>query len=147
VFLLLTVTAPARAAIIEYVNLDFGNGYKEIGNLEFFSDFRATTDPTVGGWVYLNGSRLPPPPIGCCGFKTFPGDLVQLSGGPPVNVFDLVFPDNRLPLTFSDFSLNGVTAVSGDVSVVPLPAALPLFGSAVLGLAGLAWKRKRTVSA
>jgi len=39
VFALLTVTAPARAAIIEFVNLDFGNGYQEIGNLQFVPNF------------------------------------------------------------------------------------------------------------
>jgi hypothetical protein len=51
------------------------------------------------------------------------------------------------PTPFSVFTLNGTLAESGtvncvvgcDVSAVPLPAALPLFGSGVIALAGLAW--------
>ena len=35
-FALLTVTTPARAATILNLDLDFGNGYQEIGSVEFF---------------------------------------------------------------------------------------------------------------
>ena len=47
----------------------------------------------------------------------------------------------HLPTSYADFFLNNSPAVSGDVSTVPLPAALPLFGSGVWALAGFAkWR-------
>jgi PEP-CTERM motif len=61
-------------------------------------------------------------------------------------------------LALSDFTLNGTPGVSGNVAwcvplsgecgftATPLPAALCLFGSGVLALAGFAWRRRGKVS-
>jgi hypothetical protein len=51
--------------------------------------------------------------------------------------------------TFANFLINGTPATSGTVTVnsetlaTPLPAALPLFGSALAGLGGFGWLRRR----
>ncbi|SRR6266404_3289034 len=56
------------------------------------------------------------------------GDTVNY-GRDPYNTYDAAF------------------RLEGDaVSAVPLPAALPLFGSGVLALAGVAWRRRGKVS-
>jgi hypothetical protein len=149
----LLVTAPAHAATILNLDLNFGNGYQEIGNIGFDPNFGNgyIVQPPLRGndlaaaWVYFDGLRLPPtPPLCCLGVIPSPGFTDQLSGGPPVDVFRLGFPSDRLPVTFSDFTLNGVTAVSGDVSVVPIPDALPMFASVLFPLAGFAaWRSRR----
>src|ERR1700730_17003453 len=91
-----------------------------------------------------------------------PGHVYYGTGAPPSLfqddlAFRLAFPWYA-PTTFSDFSLNGVTAIIGTVtcvnggfgscfptSPVPLPAALPLFASALLPFAGFAAWRARCV--
>jgi hypothetical protein len=42
---------------------------------------------------------------------------------------------------------NSVGQATLSVSAVPLPAALPLFGSGILALAGFAWRSRGKVSA
>jgi hypothetical protein len=58
------------------------------------------------------------------------------------------WPADHISTNFAEFILDGDTpAISGDVvSAVPLPAALPLFGSGVMMLAGVAWRRRGKVS-
>jgi hypothetical protein len=157
VFVLLTLTAPARAAsITEYINLDFGNGYTVIGNITFYdvpNYLGHPFFPCVGcrdvpppANLYLNGSPL-------AAYDGRFGDIWGLGNptGEPLywltpngdSVDGLTSSLGHLPTTFADFFLNDSPAVSGDVSVVPLPAALPLSGTAILGLAGLAWRRRK----
>jgi hypothetical protein len=146
VFALLTVAAPAHAytIAIESLDLNFGNGYQETGNLGIsvskFPFVPCCEFPTLS----FNGSPIP-----VANFASGEaGRLYQFSQPIPSTTYLLAFNSANFPnYTFSDFSLNGVTAVSGDVSVasvssLPLPAALPLFGSALLGLAGFAAARK-----
>jgi hypothetical protein len=142
---LLTLTAPANATTIavEDINLDFGNGYKEIGTLGVHSS--KFTFITQAPDVYFNGSLVPTIP-----FSTGEaGKLYQFGG---VDGFLLTFPGNYPGLPVSWWTLNGVPAVSGTVdlvslSYVPLPAALPLFGTALAGLGGAGWiKRRRKFS-
>ena len=133
-FALLTVTTPARAATILNLDLDFGNGYQEIGSVEFFGGpgFLFGYQGCCGLNVYYNGTPLSPftGPVG--GIPPQPNSAVGLFdiGGSPV-AFGLPLSNTqKFPyLTFADFSLIGTPAVSGDVSIVPLPAALPLFRS------------------
>ncbi len=80
------------------------------------------------------------------------------SGKPPV--IYAVLADLPNYLTVSDFSPvtslnslnNGIPGVAGtvscvsgcgDVSAVPLPAAFPLFASALAGLGGVGWWKRR----
>src|SRR5438128_4949830 len=48
-------------------------------------------------------------------------------------------------LNFADFggATGGTVTVLSETLGTPLPAALPLFGSGVAGLAGFAWKRRK----
>ena len=56
------------------------------------------------------------------------------------------FNPTGIPLVFFS-NATGVGFLQGKiVSPVPLPAALPLFGSGVLALAGFAWKKRGKVS-
>jgi hypothetical protein len=112
VFALLALTAPAHASIIEFVNLNFGNGYQEIGDLAFdpspYPGGGYILEPLHGDipsavWLYFDGLRLPPTPPGCpCGSKPFPGFGFELSGGPPVDVF---FSTGPLTVCRSPFRL------------------------------------------
>jgi hypothetical protein len=156
VFALLTVAAPAKAAgiIEESVNLNFGDGYQAIGDFGVLTNgFACCEFPTVefdGSPVALSST-----------FTSEPGHLFYGNAGDPF-LYDLAFSSPQpflAPTTFADFSLNGTVAVAGDVScisdngsacpfpAVPLPAALPLFGSGLIALAGFAVRRKGKVAA
>ena len=79
--------------------------------------------------------------------------LLPCPFGPPIRLA-LSWPIDHIPTNFAEFTLgsdlnrgDGIPAISGDVvSAVPLPAALPLFGSGVLALAGFAWRSTEKVS-
>jgi hypothetical protein len=144
-FTLFLLTAPAHAATIFNLDLDFGNGYQEIGNMEIGSSL-------LEGYqgccltLYYNGAPLSPFHLLGGGIPPIPNSVIGLYdiGGSPVGfVLALSNTQNFPYLDFTDFSLNGVPAVSGEVSIVPLPAALPLFGSGVITLAGFAWRKRR----
>jgi hypothetical protein len=164
-FALLTLTAPAHAATIDandIINLNFGNGLIASGSIAFnqihLNSPYLSFYPNPSVNLYLNGTPLPRfqnpfPPLGDPYYFVDPLDF-----GPPNSPGDffaeLAWPAGSLPTSVLDFTLNGRPAVSGDVTVtftdelsppspVPLPAALPLFGSAVLGLAGFAASRSR----
>ena len=47
-------------------------------------------------------------------------------------------------LNFVEWFVDDVSVVSGTLSAVPLPAALPLFASGLVGLGLLGWRRKKT---
>jgi len=158
VLTLLTVAVPVRAATItvdEFVNLSFGNGYTASGSLKLLYI------P-----VYMGGTPFVP----CLDCQSQPPNLQLYFDSSPLAPYDgrygdlrglgnltgwpLLFlsPDlgvdgisvsslDHVPANFADFTLNGDPAIGGDVSTAPVPAALPLFGSALLGLAGLAWRR------
>jgi hypothetical protein len=165
VFALLTVAAPAHAAyvsdLVANVDLNFGSSEELIGSIDLT---RVTNPPKCcfSGPYFLsasnlsfNGSPLTPVGIplnagkfGTVGWFTSPTN--------PSWLFDLVVNTAYLSPnpTYVDFALGTVsgfsvagTATGGTVTVLsetlatPLPAALPLFGSAVLGLAGVAWYR------
>jgi hypothetical protein len=117
--------------------------------------------------LYLNGTPVPPaiPDVGqgnpikqdpvffeACG-------LLPCPYGPPI-LESISWPIDHIPTNFAEFtfsgpfaSLNrgeGTPAISGYVvdasTVVPLPAALPLFGSGLIALAGFAVRRRGKVS-
>jgi hypothetical protein len=162
VFALLTAAAPARAATLEIFNLNFGNGYTASGSLAFLgvpfppsfapAFFLPVCDPprclppptTLN--VYFNGSPLAPYDgrFGDHrGVGNFTGEPLQYFSPFSSGIDNFTTSLDHLPTNFADFFLNDSPAVSGDVSVVPLPATLALFGSAVLGLAGFAASRSR----
>jgi hypothetical protein len=162
VFALLTMTAPAHAAFVSDLdadlNLNFGSSTQLVGSIDLTwlpVGFGGAACCRVSDYILLdsslslNGVPLTPTGIGQNAFS-YDGTTVEIFA--PVSPFGFpVFGINTdyLPPnpTFSNFLLAGTPATSGTVTVLsetlatPLPAALPLFGSAVLALAGLAWRR------
>jgi hypothetical protein len=160
---------------IEEVNITFADGYVLTGQMQwqYFSGgpycCGLPGPPTPGygfpspgpAGLFLNGGAF------VAGVPH--ADGVSLNavfippGGGPVDIYANLadLPNN---LTVADFSINSsypsypptdgspgisgtVSCVSGCLSPVPLPVALPLFGSGVVALAGLAWRSRRKVSA
>lgn len=79
-------------------------------------------------------------------------EVVGNAGSPPINIQILFYFNvaNISNPTFESFTLNGISPVGGDITITnevinptPLPAALPLFGSGIIALAGLAACRRR----
>jgi hypothetical protein len=68
-----------------------------------------------------------------------------ISCAKPSPVVAEILPKYRdLSVAFWDTSVLGIDcSTGGSLTPVPLPAALPLFGSAVLGLAGFAVRKSR----
>lgn len=61
-----------------------------------------------------------------------------LTNGPPVSQIDLIFADTNQNERITSFTITNLTPVSS----VPIPAAAWLMGSSLLGLAGIARRRK-----
>jgi len=172
---LLAVTMPAHAAPIpnpvEAVDITFANGWTLTGELTYVGDTFFTPTgyafphPGPTG-LFLNGADLfatngAPDGSSINGVWANPGNIPGHGSGPG-GTADLyaVLADLPNNLTFGDFFLNGtpnvftdgIPGVSGSVQcvsgcgVAPLPAALPLFGSGVMVLAGFAWRKKGKVS-
>jgi hypothetical protein len=168
---ILTSTAPAHAAVVfdavtEAVNITFANGYTLTGelNYDFFDSptiFYGFPHPGPTG-LFLNGADLfstngAPDGESINGVWANPGNIPGHGSGPGATA-DLyaVLADLPNNLTVGDFFLNGtpfvftdgIPGVSGSVECVngcgatPLPAALPLFGSGVMMLAGFAWRSR-----
>ena len=161
----LAVTIPARAATIvatvgnpvEGLNLNFGNGYQFEGDITFAlgvnDPFYDGVDNAYGGTVYFDGAPLPLQPSGV---PPVPYADVNFAGPYPPGVEYILaysyIPKHSpyyLPSVFADFTLNGTEAISGSVScvsgcaVTPLPPTLPLFGTALAGLGGFGWLKRR----
>jgi hypothetical protein len=150
IFALLAVIAPARAAMVDYnVNLNFGSNEQVTGNVAL-TYTGGTPDPySMNADLSLNGATLnpiggPPAPSGTLAYEWFvpaatPGsNLVSFVVFSDANLTNLIYPNFGLG---SIFNVNSPTpATSGTVaSAVPLPAAFPLFGTALAGLAGVGW--------
>lgn len=169
-----TFATPSHAATViiqigsytENVNLDFGNGYTSTGGAGFtevvFTDFiNPPSSPSFfgGGVASLEYGGTPLSRTFCqnCGLGNISGDPEYFA--PPSNPNNFGCPPGceavgwsvgHLPTSFADFTLNGIPAVSGDVTITshtevsstPLPTSLPLFGSGLLFLAGFIWRRK-----
>jgi hypothetical protein len=168
-FSLLTVSAPAHAAYVyEDINvsfgLPFGFGYNASGQLTFTNIFPPPplfgptgTPPTLTGpfpslcsscvgWAFYSFTQN-------YGYEyvTIKPGLHGVTYG--IDTAVLSFCCHDIPQSFSDFSLDvdgtNYPALSGTVTVLsetaatPLPPALPLFGSGVIALAGLAWRKRR----
>ena len=83
------------------------------------------------------------------GIGNFSADLTYTGGDMTGSIFagriEGAFRSATGPIALgNDFTAGSITANIGEVSAVPVPAAVWLFGSALLGLAGIA-KRKKTV--
>lgn len=100
-----------------------------------------------GSEVWINNSQVLDND-GDHGFSTVTNNAVSLSQG--LNAIKV--------LQFEDNGVTGLTLLEGGsalqtanlypVSAVPLPAALPLLGAGVAGLAGIGWgRRRRPISA
>jgi hypothetical protein len=168
---LLAVATPARASTVEIVTLNFGDGYTANGTISFLGPVGPPPQffvPFSNFSLYLNGIPVPPmfvdvglgnpikeDPVffNICGVLPcpFPGPVAD----------SISWPIDHIPTNFAEFTLaktfngddvlnrgNGTPAISGDVVfATPLPAALPLFGSGVIALAGFAVRRRGKVSA
>jgi hypothetical protein len=168
IFALLAVTAPAHAAYVTElgasVDLNLGSSTQLTGTFDLgwlpvgfggaaccrVNDYYFTNPPSLS----LNGV-----PVTLTGIpeNAFPSDgtigiFVPSIG--PLDFYILGINTNFLPPnpTFANFLLDGSPATSGTVTVnsetlaTPLPAALPLFGSAFAGLGGIGWLKRRKVS-
>ena len=162
---LLAFPAPAHAAFVSALdaNLDLNSGSST--QLTGEIDLRWSPTPTWPNkfgvndyYITYSNLSLNGVPIVNTGIPpnalSDDGRTVAIFGGPDfLAVFGL--NTNYLPPdpTFSDFVLGGLgggtTATGGTVTVLsetlatPLPPALPLFGSALLALAGFAaWSRR-----
>jgi hypothetical protein len=83
------------------------------------------------------------------------GGIATLSGS-FVSATDLIplippqgatFVPEGIPFFFSNTNITASAVSDVDSSVVPLPAALPLFASGLVGLGLLGWRRKRKAAA
>jgi hypothetical protein len=149
IFCLLTVTAPAHAVTVEAINITFPTGTLT-GDLAFspccFPGNMLTLDLSLNGVGLFEVTGEP-------GSREFPALFWNPPPAPPTpTIFATIaanFGDLPPNPTFSDFTLNEAVGQSGTVScvsgctVTPLPAALPLFASAMAGLGGVGWLRRR----
>jgi hypothetical protein len=151
-FAMLAVFAPARAAYVDSVGLYFGaNTFA--GDVEFqpFDYFGPPGGLASAYLVQSDGVTYNASPITFSPPSNTPGLALifpPIGSGPTF----LTVNTSYLPgLNYSDFAINGTVATAGtvscvsgcDVSAVPLPAAFPLFGSALAGLGGVGWWKKR----
>ncbi len=77
-----------------------------------------------------------------------------VTAGPQIGATDLshfaLLPAGKYTLLFSgvvDLALNGTTSFGGEISTVPLPGSLVMFGSALIGLTAFGARRRKTIIA
>ncbi len=77
------------------------------------------------------------------------GDITVHAFGADIGSTGVIGPGGFFPATFAVNSPNvtGVGGVSVSVSAVPLPASLPMFSAALLGLVGVGVKARRKILA
>jgi hypothetical protein len=165
IFALLAVTASAHAATVDFdysVNLDFPaytRGGTPITNVMYgIVDFSlnpsngdyyidGSQDLSMGGAFFIEPGDSNTPPVSTAPFFVN-GSSTVFPGLYSFSVNTGTFPN----LNFSDFMFSGQQAVGGTVTacpssgacaVTPLPAAFPLFGSALAGLGGFGWLTRR----
>jgi hypothetical protein len=168
---LLIATAPAHAAIVETLdanlNINYGPSWNLTGTIDLVANpsygFGPTTAYEFSGDLALNGTPLqvrndiPPIAFGDSGLagltdpdlpNTVLPFLLSSPSLPPNPTYDY-FLLAGLPGSISEPTGGTVTVTSETPPLVPLPAALPLFGTALAGLAGFGWikRRRRKVSA
>jgi hypothetical protein len=164
---ILTSTAPAHAAYVSAINADldlhFINGDELTGNINLTLNTPYAA-AHLGPWQLVGNLSINGLPVStCCDFRAgVPGTVAILVMPPSGCCYDFIVNTAFLSPnpTYLDFGLGPLfdasyhyTATSGTVTVLsetlatPLPAALPLFGSGVMMLAGVAWRRRGKVSA
>lgn len=174
IFALFAVTAPAHAVMVDYddtldanLNLNFGSSEHLTGELGLqwlpivtgccrSSDYVLTSSNLSLNGIPLVSAGIPPNagPANTVEFFTGPSGQLQVFPGNDFVILGL--NTNFLPPnpTFANFVLNRTHGTSGTVTVnsehliaTPLPAALSMFGTALAGLGGAGWwKRRRKVS-
>jgi hypothetical protein len=165
---LFAVTAPAHAAYVDYIDttldLNFGSNQNLTGNLDLqwlpvgfggAGCCRVIDYIVTDSNLSLNGNPVGAP-FNVQNAFPYNGTTVQvfIPNTPPLNFIVLGVNSNYLPPnpTFANFLLNGSHATGGTVRVnseilaTPLPAALPLFGTAIAGLGGAGWWKRRKES-
>ena len=160
---ILTATEPARAATIDDVNIIFSNGWNLTGEVGFNPIGSGYAYPYAGpAGLFLNGAKWgtgsgAPNGSGLNGIWGFNPSTGFCCAG-TLYLADVEFNLADVPyLVPHDFSIYTTSpyysgtpdaiGVSGTVSPVPLPPALPLFGSGIAALAGFAVRRRGKVSA
>jgi hypothetical protein len=172
VFALLASAAPAYAAHVDAISLTFDSDAHFTGTVTFNGDYSIVTE--AGGTLTGPGLAGPysptPATLGLSSDGLYPGAPslggpyyeVMLDGTGPLGFYtDLIVfvysVKNGSPVLFEpdagvaywDSVLGVDRSTSGSLNSlnpVPLPAALPLFGSAMIALAGLAWRSRGKVS-
>jgi hypothetical protein len=156
IFALLAITVPPAYAytfgIEDFnLNLTYPGSLNLTGNLNIQLSAPSVPAylPQQSSMLSVNGTLLSPLITGGPGYIYYPYDAITYF---TLSLADLNYGDPLL-LSPSDIQLNGLTALSGTVvctancagavSPTPLPAALPLLGSALLALAGFAAYRSR----
>jgi hypothetical protein len=170
----LAVTTTARAATVQW-NLDnvvngyFGGGYETITG---FFDYNTVSNSitywnlqavggtvstftgvsgSIGGPAFVEnlGPPLDPSFSGSFGDYSNPTPLALTFGtGNLGGTSNILFVGGLYyaPFPASFIAVGGSLDYGGEVSPVQLPATLPLFGTALLALAGLAWRSRGKVS-
>jgi hypothetical protein len=162
VFALLTVAAPARAAYVTdlgaSVDLNYGSSEQLTGNLDLTVNpfyppgFGAGANPywLAGTSLSLNGTPLTETFMGNTGYAGTQDYFAPKPFTTPPGLFDLeINTADTANLTYLDFpgATGGTVKVNSETLITtPLPAALPLFGSAFAGLGGVGWLKRRKVS-
>ena len=163
IFALLITAAPAHAATVDLsVYLDFPaytRGGTPITNT-MYGIFDFQLNPTTG-FYFLDsssdlafaggGANLIAP--GTSNTSTTTAPMFVLGGTVFPGLYSFSVNTGNFPnLTFSDFMFSGQAAVGGTVTacpssggcaVTPIPAAFPLFASALAGLGGFGWLNRR----
>jgi len=145
-------TKTPGAAIYAYTSTVTANqGTKTLGNLENFEN-QYQTDVTIGG--SLNGlttaseitSSTALAPNSIQKYTTVAGDVLQTLGT-AYNLY--AFTGNGTTGTLQSYiqgtatlGTNGLLTITGNTSAVPLPAAVWLLGSGLMGLVGVSRRRK-----
>jgi hypothetical protein len=162
-FVLLTMTATARAALVtvEALDLTFANGFTLTGDLGL-APTMAPQDIFPENGLAVNGEASfiqtgEPDGVAYRGLFWNPPGTSTING-PALDIAITVNLAALPNLTLSDITLSNLDAagqptfaaiagtavcVSGcSVSAVPIPAPLPLFACAVLSLGAFAWRRR-----
>jgi hypothetical protein len=125
------------------------NGSESVTNVLTASGNTATID--FSGWVYAwngvdSGSGLAPFSVGTgAWFGSTEDGVAQVTCG--INcgdgdTFTLIYSATQPPSGFSSGEIQYLLHLTGTISAVPIPAAVWLFGSGLIGLFGVACRSK-----
>jgi hypothetical protein len=133
------VSHPAGADL-HYVQSGHGQVVSQAGTFGNFISFFATIDGVEG--LSLNFLTTPPGTgsvlTSLVGLPNTPAALFAMLGGAPSLALGSYNPDGHVGSVIFDIAFS--------TAVTPIPAALPLFASALAGLGFVSWRRKNALA-